>query len=208
MDALTKVLGLRSMADSGRDARARSISHIQGVLRDNNVPKSQRTVGDAVIASISTIRMAAGERGAEDVDRLFRSEEMKNAYLTPLGSDGEEQAQRFVASREKEFWTQKAQQNPTQGNIDAASFTVSERIQFQRNFGALDNLTQDNLRYYQQQQTFAQYSNAPFSSNSRGESSHQSTSGHRHHSSGHHHSSKSGQGNGQGSSSRRHGPRK
>ncbi|WP_326807889.1 hypothetical protein OHB04_19235 [Streptomyces sp. NBC_01775] len=212
MDSLSKVLGLRNMAESPGQPRARAIQHIQGVLRDNNVPSDQTTVGDAIVASISTIQLAAGERGAEDVDRCFRSEALKNAYLTPINSPYAREAHEFIASRESAFWADKARTNPTQGNLDAASFTVAQRVQFQEAFGRINDVTRENLRHYQQQQTFAQYSNAPFSSNSRGQGSYQApsehghhSSSHRHHSSSHHHSSKSGQGNGQGSGHRRSG---
>ncbi|MGP3923673.1 hypothetical protein [Streptomyces sp. 8N616] len=145
------------MADepSPHNARAESQRHIQEVIRAAGM-EDQATVGQGVAAAIATIQATAQEKGARDVDTVFKDPALKDLYTRPAH---DEDAHRTIARAEYTYWQQQHAKDPSPATEAAVSFDVESRVRLQRNFGRLSEAAGTFTRAFEQQQTFAQPQN-------------------------------------------------
>ncbi|MEV0781289.1 hypothetical protein ACIBLA_17450 [Streptomyces sp. NPDC050433] len=118
----------------GSTPRLNVINHIQAQIKDCDGP----TVGEGIVSAIRTLREAAGERGARQIDTVFVNPEMTKFYRRPLS---DLKAHEEVAKREVAYWVAEHQKNPTGGTRTAVAFDVEDRVKLQHGFGMLNEFS-------------------------------------------------------------------
>ncbi|MFK0106319.1 hypothetical protein [Streptomyces sp. NPDC091217] len=133
---MSKVNDLRSdeVPSDGKTPRLNVINHIQEQIKDCEGP----TVGEGIVAAIQTLRAAAGERGAREIDSVFLKPEMTQYYRRPLD---DLDAHKAVAVEEVAYWVAEHKKKETGGTRSAVAFSVQDRVQLQHGFGTLNEFS-------------------------------------------------------------------
>ncbi|GAB2786011.1 hypothetical protein [Streptomyces daliensis] len=134
MDTINKIWSLRDAPEPppGRTPRRDAESYLMNMIRANGKEHGEPTVAHCVAASISAIRHTpgVGEKGAHDIDQLFKRPDLA-PYLMRPASD--QRAQTYVAQVEDSHWNALNNDPRTRsvGTAAGASVGVPTRLQLQ-----------------------------------------------------------------------------
>ncbi|MEV7471009.1 hypothetical protein AB0O20_31550 [Streptomyces kronopolitis] len=121
----------------GKQPREDSINHIKKVVdeaRKNKEIGPEKTVGDSVANSIGAIKLLANENGAATIDTVFKDPELDGYYKRPWN---DREAQKYVASKELEYWNERHKISPNAGTQAAVKVSVKQRADIQMGVGTL-----------------------------------------------------------------------
>lgn len=102
--------------------------------RNPNPNPSQPRVIDGLAASVSAIKAVAGEKGARDVQTVFKDPEILPDLLAP---NTDRAAHTRIAEKEFAYWSNEHKKNPSPGTQAAVNQSVAERVSIQQGMADL-----------------------------------------------------------------------
>jgi hypothetical protein len=117
-------------APEGRTPRADVSMYLEELLAQDKTlgPK----VGHAILSATSGLQLLVGERGAHDVDTLFKDPEIRELLLRPID---DRQAMEQIATRERTYWDATHLKSPSPGTRAARKLNVADRVVLQQWLG-------------------------------------------------------------------------